>query len=256
MNIDTHCHLTDSRYEDVDAMINDFHKEDLKLAITVGYDLASSRGGVEISNKHKSVYSAIGVHPHDASTYNDDVEKEMIELSKNKKVVCYGEIGLDYYYDHSPRDVQKEVFIKQIILADKLSLPIAIHVRDAYADSYDILNEYKHLLKNSGILHCYSGSYEMLKKYLDLGLYVSYSGTVTFKNNQKADECIKGTPLDRILTETDSPYLTPMPFRGKTNYPTYVKYVAEKIADCYGMSVNALNEQVSKNVERLFKIKI
>lgn len=254
MYIDTHCHLTDEIYHGAEDIIADFAADGIAKVITVGYDLPSSTDCVALSDRYQKVYAAIGVHPSDAMSYCDDTERELEKLAHSQKVVCFGEIGLDYHYEDIDCQVQKTVFVRQLKLADQLGLPVTLHVRDAYGDALELLRQNAALLKRGGIMHCYSGSAEQLPDFLNLGLHVSFSGSITFKNNRKADTCIAVVPKNRILTETDCPYLTPTPHRGEVNFPKYVKLIAEKIADVYEISVDSLNEIVAKNVRELFGI--
>lgn len=229
MLIDTHVHLNDPRYKgEVDEIINSFPRDNLLKVICVGYDRVSSVLAYEQSKKYNNVYAGIGIHPHDSKNINEDDYTYFKSIATDRKVVAYGEIGLDFYYDHSERDVQEKAFIEQLHIANECSLPVILHVRDAYQKAYDILREYRGLLNNSGVMHCYSGSAEMVKQYVDLGLYISFSGVITFKNSKKED-VVKAVPLDRLLVETDCPYLSPAPYRGSKNYPKYVNCVAEQI---------------------------
>ncbi|HHX49257.1 MAG TPA: TatD family hydrolase [Clostridiales bacterium] len=231
MLIDTHTHLNDERYNnEVPEIIEDFKNYDLKKVICVGYDRPSSEKAVSLSKEYNEVYATVAIHPHDAQNATEDDYVYFKKVAKEPKVVAYGEIGLDFYYDFSPKDIQAKVFEQQLQVAYDCKLPVILHVRDAYQKSYEILKANRDLLKYSGVMHCYSGSAEMVKMYADLGLYISFSGVITFKNSNKR-AVVEATPTDRLLIETDSPYLTPEPFRGKLNYPQYVKYVAEKVQE-------------------------
>lgn len=256
MLIDTHVHLTDERYEDADAIVRDFDRDGIEKVITIGYDVPSSIGCTELAGRFPRVYAAVGLHPQEAESFSYERLSEIRKAAAHPKVVAIGEIGLDYYYENTEeiKRAQKQMFVSQLELAAELGLPVILHIRDAYGDALEILKQHRDLLSHSGILHCYSGSSDLIRAFLPLGLYVSYSGSITFKNNRKAEECIRNTPKDRILTETDCPYLTPVPHRGEINYPKYVGYVAEKIASVYGIETNELNEIVRQNVERLFGI--
>lgn len=253
MYIDTHSHLTDGRYENIEDIISEFKPNDLDLAITVGYDFNSSVKGIEIANKHDNVYCALGIHPHDCNTLTDKTLEDFKKLADGRKVVAIGEIGLDYHYEGFDKDIQQKAFIKQLQLADELKLPVIIHSRDATGDLNKILVDNKHLLNNSGIMHCYSESAELVKFYLDFGFYISFAGPVTYKNAKVPLEAVKRTPLDRILSETDCPYLTPEPKRGGLNYPQYVSYIVKKIASELKISENMLCGIIKENITKLFK---
>ena len=255
MFIDTHTHLTDKRYKgDSDKIAQALNDDNIKFIINIGYDALSSKQSVELAKKHKNVYAAVAIHPQDAMYIKERDYGDFIDYAKSEKVVAIGETGLDYHYDDSsPKDIQKEVFVQHLGLAKSLKLPVIIHVRDAYQDMYDILSNNQNLLTYGGLIHCYSGSKEMVKRFLDLGFFIAFGGAVTFKNARGLLDSVKAVPIDRILTETDCPYLTPEPYRGKLNYPEYVKYVAEKIAELKNISVENLNENVLKNACKLFK---
>lgn len=255
MLFDTHAHLNDEAFEeDVTQVIKKLKDEKFEGIVNVGYDLESSIRAIKLSKEYDFLYASVGLHPHDSKDYNDILENEFIKLiEENDKVVAYGEIGLDYYYDNSPRDIQKDVFIKQIKVANKLNKPIIVHSRDAVKDTYDILKE--HLGDNTGIIHSCSASAEMVREYLKLGLYISFSGSVTFKNAENVRNAAKAVPLDRLLIETDCPYLTPVPHRGKRNDPSYVKYTAMKLAELNDISYEELVEITKNNAKKLFRIK-
>lgn len=253
MYIDTHAHLTDELYGGAREIVRQMKVDGLDKIITVGYDEQSSRACVELARENAAIFAAAGVHPSDSGGYNSGTEEAICRLCGEKKVVAVGEIGLDYHYDDTDRDVQREVFLRQLKLASAVGLPVVLHIRDAYGEALEMLENNVSLLTHGGVLHCYSGSAEMLDRFLPLGLYVSFSGSVTFKNNRKADECIGRVPFDRILTETDCPYLAPVPHRGQPNRPAYVRFVAEKIASVYGMDIAELCQRVSDNAEKLFK---
>lgn len=249
---DSHAHLDDRRFDkDRDNVIEKAKSSGVGRIINVGADLASSSSTVSLSQKHDFIYAAVGVHPHSADEYDDCTEKELRRLAKNQKVVAIGEIGLDYHYDNSPRNIQKETFIKQLGLALELGLPVIIHNREAHRDCLDILNKVKGN-GQKGVFHCYSGSAEMVREVLDLDFYISFAGVITFKNAKKAVEALKKTPIERLLFETDCPYLSPEPKRGKRNMPAYVEYTARRIAGIIGMDYRDLCKQVWDNTHRLF----
>lgn len=251
MIIDSHVHLEDRRFNnDRDSLIKSLHDDGIKAVINIGSDMATSKASVELANKYENIYAVVGVHPHEVKDMNANTISELEALAANKKVVAIGEIGLDYYYDNSPRDIQRERFEEQILLAKKLDLPIVIHSRDAAKDTLDIVKKHADGLR--GEMHCFSYSVEMMREYLKLGFYIALGGPVTYKNAVVPKEVAKEVPLDRLLIETDCPYLTPEPFRGKRNEPKYARFVAEKIAEIKGISYEELAEATNKNVEDLF----
>ena len=253
MIIDSHCHLTDERLLlMVDDIVSGLEENGLESVITVGYDLPSSVLGVDIAKKYKNVYAMVGMHPHDSRLMTSEIFDTFKDLATCDKVVAIGEIGLDYYYDLSPRDVQQKVFEEQIELAHSLKLPIALHVRDAYHDTEKILECNRHLLTNGVLLHCYSGSSEMVKIFSKYDCYFAFGGPITFKNAVHNIEALKQVPLDRLLFETDAPYMTPVPFRGKTNEPKYTALVVEKASEVLGIDKNLLIEKTNKNTKTLF----
>ena len=253
MLIDTHCHLNDEKLLcNADRIVASFKDDGLESAICVGYDMPSSECAVTLAEKFEEIYAAVGVHPHDADTLDDEACQRILELAKHKKVVAIGEIGLDYYYDLSEREVQKSAFAKQIELANQAELPIALHVRDAYEDTRKILFDMKGYIKNGLLLHCYSGSSEYVKIFDKLDAYYAFGGAITFKNAKHNLESLAVVPKDRLLLETDCPYMTPVPFRGKANEPKYVALVAQKAADVLGVSVEEIENITTKNAKRLF----
>ena len=253
MLIDTHCHLNDEKLLcNADRIVASFKDDGLESAICVGYDMPSSECAVTLAEKFEEIYAAVGVHPHDADTLDDEACQRILELAKHKKVVAIGEIGLDYYYDLSEREVQKSAFAKQIELANQAELPIALHVRDGYEDTRKILFDMKGYIKNGLLLHCYSGSSEYVKIFDKLDAYYAFGGAITFKNAKHNLESLAVVPKGRLLLETDCPYMTPVPFRGKTNEPKYVSLVAQKAAQVLGMSVEEIEEITTQNAKRLF----
>lgn len=261
--IDTHAHLDFSLNGDDGAekyASDDEIAENLALMSECGVkkviipsiDAHAVDRVVEISNKFENVYSMVGIFPSEAKTYTDEVEEKLAKLAGNKKVVAVGEVGLDYYWDKSFNDVQQEVFKRQISLANRLGLPLAIHDREAHKDTFDILKEEN---KGSKVLfHCFSGSVEFMRECVKEGWYIALGGVVTFKNAIKMKEVAEEVPLDRLILETDSPYLTPVPFRGKPNRPAYVKYVAEEIAKIREMPFDEIADITSSNAEEFFSI--
>lgn len=260
MLFDTHAHLNDERYdEDLDEVIQRSFSEGTTRILIAAYDMPSSIKAVNIAGKDDRLYCSVGIHPHDAKSFDDSTLPafERMITENRGKVVAIGEIGLDYYYDFSPRELQREVFLKQIQFAVSQDLPFIVHDRDAHHDCLEIVSSLaaqNQLPAAPGIFHCYSGSFEMAKTLLSMGFYLSFGGPVTFKNAKKAAEFIPSIPLDRILLETDCPYLTPEPLRGKRNEPAYVKYVAERISALYGLSMQEIGEITTANACRIFKI--
>ena len=252
--VDSHAHLDDNRFnQDRDAIINALYENNVEMVLNPGADLKTSKKAVEIAEKYPFVYAAVGCHPHDTKYMNDETMNIFKELAKSKRVVAIGEIGLDYYYDNSDRDIQRKWFREQIRLAKELDLPYIVHDRDAHEDLLKIMKE-EHYDGTRGILHCYSGSVEMSKEFLKLGFYISLAGPVTFKKARVPKMVAKDTPFDRLLIETDAPYLTPEPFRGKKNEPKYVKYVAEEIAKIRNISVNEVAIKTMENFKTLFNL--
>ena len=240
--VDTHAHLD---------MLTDFDISGVGKVIVPSVEVSTMNKVVELSS-NDNVYSMVGIYPSEAKTYTQEIEERMIQLAQNPKVVAIGEIGLDYYWDKSFVDLQKEVFIKQIKLANKLNLPIVVHDREAHKDCYDILKE--HNKGSKVVLHCFSGSVEFMRECVKEGWYIALGGVVTFKNAIKMKEVAREVPLDRLVLETDSPYLTPVPFRGKENKPAYVRYVAEEIAKLRGITVEEIVDITTRNAEEFFGI--
>ena len=240
--IDTHAHLD---------MLKDLDITGVGKIVVPAVEVATLDKVVSFS-EIENVYSMVGIYPSEAKTYSDEIESKMIKLAKNPKVVAIGEIGLDYYWDKTFVDLQKEVFIKQIKLANELNLPIVVHDREAHKDCFDIVKAHN---KGSKVLfHCFSGSVEFMRECVKEGWYIALGGVVTFKNAIKMKEVAKEVPLDKLVLETDSPYLTPVPFRGKENKPAYTKYVAEEIAKLRGMEYSEIVDITTTNAEDFFGI--
>lgn len=255
MLIDSHAHLDDERFDkDRDGIIKSLEDSGIELVINPGSDVSSSIKAVALSEKYDNIYAAVGIHPHDVKDMDENTIELLRSFSKRKKVVAIGEIGLDYYYDNSPRDVQRNRFREQLRLAKEVGLPVIVHSRDAAGDTFDILKEEQDGTLR-GVLHCYSGSVEMAMDYINLGFYISLGGPVTFKKSRVPKEVAKAVPIDRLLIETDSPYLTPEPYRGKRNEPIYVRYVAGVIAEIRGMTFEELASKTTENTKKLFGIK-
>lgn len=253
MLFDSHAHIDDEKFDmDRDEVIARALANGVTGMINAGACMASSARSVALAEKYDSIYAAVGIHPHDAKSAEETDYVQLAEWSKLDKVVAIGEIGLDYYYDFSPRDLQRIVFVKQIDVARQMDMPFIIHDRDAHGDILDILKKEAKGLR--GVLHCFSGSLEMAKEVIKLGFFISIAGPVTFKNAAKLPEIVASVPLERLLVETDCPYLTPHPHRGKRNEPAYVKLVAEQVAHLRGMELAQLAEITTGNVKKLFKI--
>lgn len=254
MLFDSHAHLDDERFgEDRVDVIEAMPGAGVGLIMNVGADMPSSRRSVVLAKKYPFIYAAVGVHPHEVEEMTDEDLQDLRELAGEEKVRAIGEIGLDYYYDNSPRDKQKYWFEKQIELAQELDMPIIIHCRDAVQDCLDILKKYD-FSRTSGVMHCFSGSAETAAEIVKMGFYVAFGGAITFKNNKKACGVVQSVPMERLLIETDCPYLTPEPHRGKRNDSRYVKYVAEKVAEFRGIPVEEVEQVTMFNAKCLFQI--
>ncbi len=254
MLFDAHAHLDDDRFDDDrDEVIQQCKQDGIDLILNAASNIETSVKSIALAEKYEFIYAAVGVHPHDAADMDEETAGVLAELAGNKKVRAIGEIGLDYHYDLSPRDVQKRRLIEQIDLARQLKLPVIIHDREAHGDVMDIFRRTR-IKEVGGVLHSFSGSAEMALECLRLGLYISISGPVTFNNAKKTVEAVREVPLDMLLIETDSPYLTPVPYRGKRNYPGYVRLVAEKIAEIKGITFEEVAQKTKENGKRLFRI--
>ena len=252
--IDSHAHLDDKVFKtDRDELISSLYNNGVEAILNPGADLSSSKEAVLIAEKYSFVYAAVGCHPHDSKYMSDEHMNAFKEMAKNNKVIGIGEIGLDYFYDNSDRDTQKKWFREQIRLAKELDLPYIVHDRDAHEDIWTIMKE-EHYDGARGILHCYSGSVELSKEFIKLGFYISLAGPVTFKNARVPKLVAKEVPFDKLLIETDSPYLTPTPNRGKRNEPKYVKYVAETIAQLRNLETDEIIEASRENTIKLFNL--
>lgn len=258
MLVDTHAHLGGND-TDAESIIADMEKDGLARIVAVSYDLDSSKRSALIARNNPNVYCAVGVHPSDSQKLTSDPSAELFELAADKenKVVAIGEIGLDYHYDGTDRAVQKYWMERQIKLADSLSLPPVFHIRDAYEDMFEVMEKNSKFLTRSGIMHCYSGSKEtaliLSRKY---DFYFSFSGVITFKNAWKYPEIIRSLPIDRLLIETDCPYMTPEPNRGIANKPAFVRYTAMRLAEILGMTLAEVEKLTTENAGRLLGLGI
>ena len=253
--IDTHCHLNDETlFNQLDEVISRAQKSGVEKMIVVGWDKNSSELAVKLANEYPFIYAVIGFHPENIFDINDEILYETLNLYKNPKVVGIGEIGLDYHWTKEPekRELQKEYFIKQIEFANKVGLPISIHSREAFADTLEILKN--HPPKHSGVMHCYSGSVENLKEIINLNLYIGLDGPVTFSNAKTPKEVAAEVPLERLVVETDSPYLSPHPLRGTVNEPSNICLVVDAIADLRQLSKKHLLDALYNNSCELFNL--
>lgn len=251
--IDTHSHINTIKGLSIDEILEEAKNNGVEKIILPSAELSDIDEVFKISEKYENVYGLLGLHPSEVKDWSEALENKIKEYCKqSKKIVGIGEIGLDYYWDKSFNELQKEIFIKQIKLANELNLPISIHDREAHKDTFDILKEHN---KNSTvIMHCFSGSVEFMKECIKEGFYIAIGGVVTFKNAVKVKEVAKGVPPEKLLLETDAPYLTPVPYRGKENHPAYVKYVAEEIAKLREISFEEIDKITTENAKRIFNI--
>jgi len=253
MFIDSHAHIDGHEFDaDREEVIQRAHAAGVSAILNVGTGDPHSGAferAVELGKTHESIYTAIGTHPHDARLYDDAAEEKIKNLINNNHVIAWGEIGLDFHYDNSPRDVQVEVFKRQLRAARECDLPVVIHTREAESETIDILqNEYD----GSGVFHCFSGSLELAQHAIEIGFMISFSGIVTFKKADELRAIAKQVPLDRLLIETDCPYLTPIPYRGKRNEPAYVVEVARCLATLHGIDIEDMARITSENFNRFF----
>lgn len=250
---DAHAHYDDEEFNcDRELIIEELKKNNVVGVLNCGASFEGCVASVELANKHDFFYAAVGIHPEHADQFDHNIEEKLIRLCQNKKVKAIGEIGLDYYYDENPsREVQKKVFRKQMEIAKELNLPVIIHDREAHKDTLDIIKEFPGII---GEIHCFSGSTEFARECLKLGYYIGFTGVVTFKNAKKIIEVVKEVPLDRILVETDCPYMAPAPFRGRRNQSQYVKYIIEKIAEIKKLEPTRVSDETINNIRRLLNI--
>ena len=256
---DTHSHYNDEKFdEDREQIIKDTYESGITKFVCAGYNIESSKKAIEISQKYEFIYSICGISPNDIPQSEQKLWKDLVEIAKiiqeNKtnKLVAIGEIGLDYYWNKENKELQKEAFIKQIDLANEMNLPIVIHSRDASIDTIEIIRE--HPVRKAGIFHCCQFNQEMIRQALELGYYISFAAPVTFKNSKNASDIVKMVPLDKILIETDSPYLSPEPNRGKRNDSRNVRYIAQKIADFKEMPIDEIAKITYQNAKKIFNI--
>jgi len=260
--IDSHCHIDGQQFDaDRDDVVGRANAAGVAALLNIGTGDPHTEDfgkAVAVAEKYANVYAAVGVHPHDAKLYDDKAEAHLVDLiNSSKKVIAWGEIGLDFYYDHSPREVQIEVFRRQIRKARELNLPIIIHSRDADDETVQILTEEcSNDAFRGGIMHCFGGTPDMARDLMALGFLISFAGNVTFKKAENLREAARAVPLDRLLIETDCPFLTPVPMRGKRNEPAYVAHTAAFLADLYGVPLSKLADQTTSNFLEFFGLSI
>lgn len=256
MIIDSHCHLYDQKLQEIKQEILSNLQKNNQIAICNADRIETSLLALNLANENKNIFATVGVHPHEAKSFDVGTVEKIEEISKNQKVVAIGEIGLDYYYDFAPRELQKDILKKQIMLASKLDLPCVFHVRDAMGDFLNILRELAPNYRIKGVVHSFSGSIESAKALVGYGLFLGINGIVTFKNANKIIEVVKEIDLQHLLIETDSPYLTPVPHRGEANRPEYVRLVAEKIAQIKQVNVETVINITTQNAIKVFDLRV
>lgn len=251
--IDTHIHLDDKKYDlDRSEVVKRALDIGIKKFINPGINFETSKNAIINSKKYKNVYAAVGIHPHEANSFEMEQLNDLKNLAKNSKVVAIGEIGLDYYYDFTPKELQIKCFEEQLKLAIQLKLPVIIHNREAHQDTFDLIKKYSEFgLK--GVVHCYSGSVEMMKEFIKLGFYIGLDGPITFKNAKLPREVAKSVPIEKLLLETDGPYLAPVPYRGKRNEPMYIREIYRYIAEIKDLEIEVLEKKIYQNAIKCFK---
>ncbi len=253
MLVDTHAHLQWASFDrDREKVVDRAQKADVKYIVNIGFDLDGSREAVKLAEKHDGLYATVGIHPHNASQLNENILDELSKLSGNPKVVAIGEIGLDYYRNLSPKEAQRKAFKAQVLLAEKLELPVVIHNREAHAETLEMLLKFRGRI--TGVMHCFSGSKEMAEQYVKLGFYISFAGPVTFPNSNKLHEIVKWINLNKVLLETDSPWLAPQDLRGKRNEPAFLPYIARRIATLKEIPTDKLAEVTTENAKEIFRL--
>ena len=254
MLFDTHVHLNSHLYtdEEIPEIIERANEAGVMKMAVIGFDIPSSAHAIRLAENFEGVYAVVGIHPSDAKTATEESWQELEIMLKHPKVVALGEIGFDYYHDTTFNDIQRTVFERQLEIAQKLDMPIVVHMRDSVDDVYETLKDKASGL--TGVVHCYSGDVKMMEKFLALGFYIGLDGPVTFKNAHSVHEVAKAVPLERLVIETDGPYLTPAPFRGKRNEPAYVSYVAEKIAEIKGLTFEEVCRVTTDNALELYRL--
>ncbi|MCX8110701.1 MAG: TatD family hydrolase [Syntrophorhabdaceae bacterium] len=253
MFVDSHCHLEMESYnKDRDEVIEKSLKASILYILTVGTENRYFKTVNDLTTRYKNILGAIGIHPHNSDQFNETTAKKIKDyIRENKKIVAYGEIGLDFFKNYSPQDIQVKAFIRQIHLAKELKIPIIVHSRQAKEKTIEILKE-NSASDNGGVIHCYSYDRESAKRFLDMGFYISIPGTITYGDKKQSIDLVRYIPLDRLLSETDAPFLTPVPFRGKRNEPSFVRYTVEKIASIKNMDIEEITSNIYKNFVDLF----
>lgn len=255
MIFDTHAHYDDKAFdEDREELLNEMLRNGIERIVNVGASLEGCRRVLELCDQYPFIYGAIGIHPSDTGELTEKDMTFLLEESQREKIVAIGEIGLDYYWDTPERDIQKKWFIRQLELAREAKLPIIVHSRDAAADTLDIMKS-EHAEEISGVIHCFSYEREMAREYLNMGFFIGVGGVVTFKNGRKLKEVVEYTPIDRIVTETDCPYLAPVPYRGKRNSSLYIPIVVEEIARIKNMDIEEVYKITTDNAYKLYRMK-
>jgi TatD DNase family protein len=256
MLIDSHAHIQGKEYAgEAEAVISRAREAGVEKIIVVGGagDLSSNQAAVALADSYGNLYATVGMHPHDAKDVGEEELKELKALAARPKVIAVGETGLDFYYNHSPHNIQRDIFTRFIYMARETGLPLVVHERDAHKDVAELLRG-EGQGKINGVIHCFTGDYEAARNYLDLGFYLSFTGIITFKNAQPLREVLRKVPLERMFVETDSPYLTPVPHRGKRNEPAYVRFVAETVAQLKALTLQEVARVTTANVRALFHI--
>lgn len=253
MYFDSHAHYDDARFnDDRDELITKMHAESVSYILNSGESMRAIKAGLQLAEKYPFIYTAVGIHPHNVKSMTDADLAVLKLYAKKDKVMAIGEIGLDYYYDNSPRDLQRQWFKKQLQLAKEVDLPVIIHSRDAAQECFDIIKESG---VNKGVIHCYSGSAQMALDYISMGYYIGIGGVVTYSNAKKTVEVVEAIPIERIVIETDCPYLSPVPNRGKRNDSLNLKYVVDKISEIKNMPHNDVARITTENAKELYSIK-
>lgn len=254
MLFDTHAHLNVKQFQEDEAEVIQRAKANgVSQIAVVGFDHPTIAKALELSQNYEGIYPIVGWHPTEAGSYSDEVEEKLIDLIQSKNIVAMGEMGLDYYWMEDPKEVQQDVFRRQIRVAKELNIPITVHNRDSTEDVYKVLKE-EHIEDVGGIMHSFNLDPEWMERFLDLNMHISFSGVLTFKNAPKVKESAKRVPLDKVLIETDAPYLSPEPNRGRRNEPSYVRFVAKKLAELRGMTLEEIGEMTTRNANQLFRL--
>ena len=256
MIADSHCHLDyPNLYNELDDVVNRAIKNDVKLLLTICTTVESFKRIKLIVDKYKNIYGTFGIHPHETKNFKNMTDALIIGYkNESKKIIGVGETGLDYYYNHSDKNIQKKIFVQHIDAAIELDIPLIVHSRDAEIDTFDILKNYMKNSKLKTIIHCFTGSKDFAKKIINIGCYISVSGIITFKGSNELSETISSIPIDKLLIETDSPYLTPIPNRGKSNEPSFITHTIEKLSIIRNIENKVIIENTTNNFRKLFNL--